>query len=91
MDKLAHNFYEGLWKDKDKTSWDEVNEKNFMTINADQAKKYFGKGGPKDFFMTLLEVKELPDDMPEFTSKDLIIILNNLYKDQQSYDYTYKN
>ncbi|NME66754.1 LysM peptidoglycan-binding domain-containing protein [Flammeovirga aprica] len=91
LDQLAHNFYEDLWKEKDKIKWSEVNESNLMTITAVQAEKYFGKGGPNEFFMELLDRKELTGDMPTFTSQHLIIILKNLYKDQQSYDYTYKN
>ncbi|KXX69263.1 hypothetical protein [Flammeovirga sp. SJP92] len=60
-----------------------------MTINADQAKKYFGDGGPEDFFMNLLGIQTFKDYEPTFEARHLDIILKNLYEDQQNYDYQY--
>ncbi|KXX69315.1 hypothetical protein, partial [Flammeovirga sp. SJP92] len=44
LDQLSQKFFGDLWEFKNETSWDNVNEDAFMTINADQAKKYFGDG-----------------------------------------------
>ncbi|WP_172826861.1 hypothetical protein, partial [Flammeovirga sp. SJP92] len=79
-----------LWEFKNETSWDNVNEDAFMTINADQAKKYFGDGGPKYLFENILRITDKnPQSKMKFNYKQLEIVLVNLYKDQQSYDYAY--
>ncbi|WP_172826860.1 hypothetical protein, partial [Flammeovirga sp. SJP92] len=79
-----------LWEFKNETSWDNVNEDAFMTINADQAKKYFGDGGPKYLFEELLQIDRTSENNKIiFNRKQLDIVFKNLYKDQQNYDYAY--